>query len=486
MRTGKTKVLVDDFGRLEKVGEVSDLLVIVPASIVQNWIDDIRNHVSPDLLARLRMHAWRASATSSSSKRFERAFLDEVAGPRIMIVNVEALSSVQRAKDACLSFLSKRPGKRMVAVDESTTIKSVDSARGKFVVHELAKYSDYRRILSGLPTPRSPLDLFGQFTFLDPSILGFHNYKSFEARYAVIEQVCMIPSAVLAARLNRFGVDTNNMPRQMMIGELKRRGSYVQTIPQLKSYRNEEELRDKIAPHSYRCLLSDCYDVPAKLYSFRDVEMTTEQEKVYKELKKVATAELENMTYVTATHVVVKILRLHQVLCGHVANEVGDVVPIPENRTKEVLSILREYDGKAIIWTSYDYNVRGVAEAIAKEFGDGSVARFWGGNRSTRDEEEYRFKTDPECRFMVATQSAGGRGKMWAMANLLVYFSSTNNLEHRSQSEERGDANLKEDRVAVIDLRVTGTVDEAIIEALREKIDMASTITGDNWKEWLV
>jgi hypothetical protein len=68
----------------------------------------------------------------------------------------------------------------------------------------------------------------------------------------------------------------------------------------------------------------------------------------------------------------------------------------------------------------------------------------------------------------------------------MIYHSSTNNLEHRAQSEERGDEVGKTDRVACVDLRARGTVDERIIEALREKIDMSAKITGDAWREWIV
>jgi SNF2 family DNA or RNA helicase len=54
------------------------------------------------------------------------------------------------------------------------------------------------------------------------------------------------------------------------------------------------------------------------------------------------------------------------------------------------------------------------------------------------------------------------------------------------QSEERVKAVGKTRQVAYIDLRVKGTVEEKIIEALRGKIDIATVISGDDWKEWLI
>jgi len=114
------------------------------------------------------------------------------------------------------------------------------------------------------------------------------------------------------------------------------------------------------------------------------------------------------------------------------------------------------------------------------------VARFWGGNVSSREEEERRFKEDPRCRFMVATPHAGGRGRTWDVADLVVYHSSTNNLEHRDQSEQRVQGVGKTRQVDYVDLICPGSVEDKILKALRQKIDLAGMITGDDFREWIV
>jgi hypothetical protein len=172
---------------------------------------------------------------------------------------------------------------------------------------------------------------------------------------------------------------------------------------------------------------------------------------------------------------------------------------LPESRTEAVLEILRDYGGKAIVWCSYGHDVVKVSEAIAEEFDEEvtgrpwregtpmrTVARFWGGNTRTREEEELRFRTDPECRFMVATPDAGGKGRTWDMADLAIYFSNRDSLELRDQSEMRTAGRDKTRGVDNVDLVVRGTVDEKILHALRSKIDMAATINGDTWREWVV
>jgi hypothetical protein len=199
--------------------------------------------------------------------------------------------------------------------------------------------------------------------------------------------------------------------------------------------------------------------------------------------------------------VVTQMLRMHQVLCGHVPTETGEVREIPEKKTSELLELLDDYAGKAVIWASYDADIRKIAEAIANEydskttvverrvppiFPNDVVARFWGGNASTREEEERRFKTDPRCRFMIATPDAGGWGRTWDVADLVVYYSSRDNLEHREQSEQRVQGVDKKKQVDYIDLIAPRTIEKKILDALRRKMNLAATIIGDDWREWIV
>lgn len=446
MRTGKTKVVIDDFGRLADLGKCENLLVVAPAGVYMTWVDELRTHMALPLLRRTAILAWSARGT----KDREIAALFNHPGPKVLLVNVEALSAVARARDLCTAFLGLGPA--YAAVDESTSIKNPRAKRTKFVVDVLAPLAAYRRVLTGLPTPRSPLDLYSQFRFLGKDILGYKTYAQFTSRYA--------------------------MTQLMKVG-----GRHIRIVV---GYRNQGELAEKIKPHSYRVRLEDCYDLPEKIYSKREIVLTSEQARIYAEMKRDAMAKISEEEFVTATVVVVQMLRLHQILCGHVADEQGQEHEIPENRTRALLELLDEHEGKAVVWCSYDADVRKVAAALLEEYGPGSVARFWGGNRASREDEERRFKGDDTCKFMVATAAAGGRGRQWAVADLVVYYSSTPDLEHRSQSEERVQKIGKARPVLYVDLVAPGTVDERFLKVLRSKIDLAATITGDNYREWLI
>jgi SNF2 family DNA or RNA helicase len=359
----------------------------------------------------------------------------------------------------------------MIVVDESTKIKSLDAERTKYVVNVLSPRASHRRILTGLPTPRSPLDLFSQFYYLDPTILKQWSFTAFRRRYAVLKRV-QFPGA-------RYPTDI------------------------VVDYQNTDELPRLIEPHSHRVDFRP--EVPST-YSIRSVELTDEQKRIYKELKTYAAARLnEAGAHVTAPLVITQILRLHQVLCGHVVDENGIEREIPENKTEQLLEELDEHPGKAIVWCTYDADVRKVATAIAQEYDETLVyedryglkkreptfpspvvARFWGGNLATREAEEREFKMNPCCRFMVATASAGGLGRTWDVADLAVYYSSSYDLEHREQSEQRPLNVGKKTGVDYVDLVAPGTIEMKILKALREKIDVASLVTGDAWREWVL
>jgi len=449
MRLGKTATILVDYSRLEAAGEVTNLFVLAPGGAYRTWEEAAGDDVPHSLLSRLTIHVWR-SGSSVTQVRSREAFMKAVDGPRMLIMNIEALSSVETARSLSTAFLAAAPA--MMVVDESTVLRDPGSKRTKFVVGKLAPMAPYRRILSGLPSPNSPFNLFSQFEFLDWRILGHDSFWTFRAQYARMARI--------------------RLPNGHQFWEVK-------------GYRNLDDLQRKIEPHSFRKRLEDVYDMPPKLYSYRHVEMGKEQKRIYDELKNFATAKLTSTEHVTATIVIALLVRLHQVLCGHAVDEEGKVHAVPENRTAALLDLFQEYDGKAIVWVSYDFNVRAVTDALKVEYGPDSVARFWGGNRDTREEEERRFKTDPKCRFMVATPAAGGRGRTWTVADLVVYFSNSYDLEHRSQSEERPQGVGKTRSVAYVDLVVKDTIDERIIKALRRKIVLASAITGDNWQEWL-
>ena len=488
MRTGKTKVISDDWGRLAEEGKVRDLLVIAPAGAYIPWREALKADLPDALIAKTRIFTWVSAQRKRKDVQKELADFIRYAGYRILLINIEAISSVAEAKWLCEKFLISSSGKNMCVIDESVIIKNPSSKCSNFCVDKLGQLAEYKRILSGLVAPRSPLDVYQQYKFLNPSIFP-EKYSAFKENHVEYKRVCYLATKQVEYKYrNALKIPKDHpvrLTKDEMVEEIFKAGRYIPHIPFVKGYKNVERIAERIAPYSFRVKLEDCFDMPPSDYSFWDVELTTQQDHAYQEMRNFFSSEANNGAIVSASTIIVQMLRLHQILCGHTKDETGEIVSYPENRTKELLKILDDYDGKAIIWASYDENVKSISEGITKHFGKGSLARFWGGNRASRETEELDFKTNPDCRFMVATPDAGGRGRTWDNADLVIYYSSRNNLDHRAQSEERAKNIGKTRPISYIDMRVPGTVEDKIIEALRKKIDLAALVANDpkitNW-----
>lgn len=447
MGTGKTKVAIDDIGILLSEDEIDLAIVFAPKGVYKNWVRrEIPAHMPSDLLSGIVLGVWESGGGSSENKKT----LEKLLHTRgILVINIEAVSSGDKA----MRYIDLLMKNRRVAVyiDESTKIKNHSSNRSKNVM-KIGRGAKYRRIMTGSPVTRSPLDLFSQFEFLSPGSLGSRSFYAFRARYAVMQQ-------------KTFG------------------GRSVDIVV---GYRNLDELTDRVSHHSFRVLKEECLDLPAKVYETVDVDLTDEQRRVYNEVRDEAFSVLENGEIVSATAIITQILRLQQVVCGHVTDADGVVRTLRSGRVEAMMDVLEEISGKVVIWARFRHDIRCIAEALRETYGDDSVAEFHGGNTATREDEADRFISDPSCRFMVSNQQSGGYGNTWIAANTVIYYSNDYDLEKRLQSEDRTHRAGQTKSVTYIDLVARGTVDEKILHALRKKIDIAAVVLGEGPRAWLV
>ena len=362
-------------------------------------------------------------------------------------MNVEALSTEKGTKFAS-KFLNSH--KVLMAIDESTTIKTPTAKRTKSIIG-LGKHAKYRRIMTGSPVTKNPLDLYTQCEFLDPYLLDFYSYYAFRNRYAEMT--------------------TMNV-----------RGRSIQVV---KEFRHLDELSESLQPFSYRVLKEDCLDLPPKNWIKRHITLTKEQEKVYKQMKKHALATLNGKLTSTMT-VLTQLMRLHQITCGHFTADDGSTQTIESNRIKELMNILEETEGKAIIWANYQKDVGQIIEQIEKEYGPGSVVDYYGLTaQEDRQDNIRQFQSDPKCRFLVGTPSTGGYGITLTAANTVIYYSNGYDLEKRLQSEDRAHRIGQKKNVTYIDIICEDTIDEKIVKALRDKINIASEVLGEELKAWI-
>ena len=159
--------------------------MIAPKGVYKNWYDsEIPTHL-PDHINHTTV-LWKTSDKSAKQKTILNSLFKPGTDLRVLIMNVEAFSSGDGPSFA-YKFLSAHP-KSMVAIDEATTIKTPTTKRTKNII-SLRDMCKYRRILTGSPVTKSPLDLYSQCEFLDPWLLGHQSYYTFKARHAVTKKI---------------------------------------------------------------------------------------------------------------------------------------------------------------------------------------------------------------------------------------------------------------------------------------------------------
>jgi len=448
MGTGKSKVLVDNIAMLYDRGAVRGALIIAPKGVYKNWNDiEFPTHM-PEHVEYTKV-LWEPNITKKKQHELDTLFVDDDK-LKVLIMNVEAFSTT-KGLDFAHRFLNIFVGRALIGIDESTTIKNPTAKRTKNIL-KIADLAKYRRILTGSPVTKSPLDLYSQCEFLDPYHLGHQSYYSFRARYANM-------------------IDRNFGGRRVQI---------------VGSYRRLPELTEKLEKFSYRVLKEDCLDLPPKVFTKRIIELTDEQKKVYAQMKREAVAELEGKVMSTM-NVMTQLMRLHQVTCGHFKADDDTITEIKNNRIDSLLELLEETEGKVIIWANYRADIKNIVAALKKAYGDASTVEYHGGVDPTLRQDniaQFQQKNSP-TRYFVGNAQTGGYGITLTAANTVVYYSNSYDLEKRLQSEDRAHRIGQTGSVTYVDLMAENTIDERIVKALRKKINLANEIMGEDISEWI-
>ena len=446
MGTGKSKVLLDNVAMLFDKGKINSVLIVAPKGVYKNWYDsEIPEHLPKHIDRNVVL--WKALITKEQKSKLDSLFVQDFTKLQIFIMNVEALST-RKGLDFAHQFLNVR--KALFAIDESTTIKNPGAKRTKNILG-LSKLGKYRRILTGSPVTKSPLDLYTQCCFLDPWLLGHQSYYSFRTRYALMRN------------MNFNGRSVN-----VVVG-----------------YQRLAELAESLKPFSYRVLKDDCLDLPPKTYMKRIIQLTPEQKKVYEEMKKTALATLNGKT-VTTMNVITQLMRLQQITCGHFKADDDSVQKIKSNRITELMDVLEEMEGKAIIWAHWRHDIDIIVKSIEDKY-PGSVVTYYGDTTTEDRLKAIQKIQDPESkvRFLVGTPQTGGYGITLTGASTMIYYSNGYDLEKRQQSEARIDRIGQEKPMTYIDILAEDTIDEKIVKSLRKKVNIATEIMGEELKAWI-
>jgi|TARA_Y100000296_G_scaffold85906_1_gene123993 SNF2 family DNA or RNA helicase len=444
MGTGKSKVILDTASYLYDNGYIDTLLIVAPKGAYRNWhINEIPSHLADHII-------YRYAIWSASPRKKEKQYLEDIirAGDelRIVIMNVEAFSSPKGVKWAT-SFLNT--SRAMMVVDESTTIKNPTAKRTKAII-KLGTMAKYRRILTGEPVTRDPLDLYSQCEFLDEFHLGFSSFYTFRNRYAIMVN--------------------------MNLGH--------RSFKKVTGFQRMDELNDILRKFSFRVKKDDCLDLPKKNYQYRYVDMTKEQEKAYQEMKDICMTTTKN-TVITVANKLSMLGKLHQIVCGHIIDNNGETTYLKNNRIDALLELTEQVDNKCIIWACYRADLKKISSELREKYGTDMVVEYWGDTSDKERKDNIQAFTTGKPKFFVANPATAGFGLNLQAANTVIYYSNNYNLEHRLQSEDRCHRIGQKRNVHYIDITTLKTVDNLIIKSLKNKKNIATQVMGDQWKEWL-
>ncbi len=435
--TGKTKVIIDNSAYLYGAGKINCLVVIAPNGVHRNWIrKEIPEHM-PEWCHHESVFYY-AGMKKKDTERFEEVMVakDKL---KIFTFNVEAFVSGKAVELLGKIMLANDV---MLVVDESSRIKRPGAKRTK-VITKAAKYAKYRRIMTGTPVTKGPEDIYSQFKFLDPQILGYDSFYSFKARYCIM-------------------------------------GGFENK--QIVSYQNVDELTKNIEGHSFRVLKKDCLDLPDKIYQRYPIELSTKQRKLYDQMRKQYIAELDG-EQIDAPAAITRLLRLQQIVCGWFPSE-AEVKPIDDKnpRLNALLEILSDIDSKVIIWARFKADLKAIEAAL----GSSAVAYHGEVSNDDRADAVDRFQNDPKIRYFIGQPQSGGIGLTLTAADYAIYYSNSFDLETRLQSEDRCHRIGTKNNVTYIDIESPKTIDTKIIKALRSKKNLADVITKDPISMFLI
>lgn len=462
--TGKTKVIIDNACYLFQAGKIDALIIIAwPNGVHRNWLEyELPEDMTVPYVAEYWSGNW---ATKHRTKAREALFAAPSDHLRVMAFNVEAFTS-EGAKDFLLRCLT---GWRcLFVIDQSASIANPQAKRTKFLIDKTSTLAKYRRILDGAPVAEGASELYSQFKFLDPWIIGHDTWTGFRAEYCVIG-----------------------------------------FFNEIKGYRNIDELRAKIDGYCYRCRSEDCLDLPERIYKRWQFDLSAEESRIFEELRVVELAtfsdrlnededegEFEDASdedkaqqaidrgltrtsnFIEEHRVLVKLLRLQQIASGWWPGEEFKMIN-PEgkpSRLQALEAILEAAEGeKALIFARF----RADLELIQQALGTKAVSYHGGVGEEERLEAKRKFMKDPKTLYFIGQPQSAGLGHTLTAAHHVIFYNNHPSLRLREECEKRAHRQGLDHKLIIWDLIAKGTQDAAIVRALRAKKELSNVIMAD-------
>lgn len=451
--TGKTWMLLADAEYRWQQNEIDAALVIAPNGVHANWIiREIPAHLSAPVSATFWQSGPSKRQLAVLAKQLTAAARDKTERSQLYVhaMNVDAVNTKGGFEHASRFIDSFAHGRVVIIVDESHTIKNPAAKRTQRVI-ELGRKCAVRRIASGTLVANSPLDLFSQYDFLAPGLLGTRSYRAFVAEYADL-----LPegSQLIQDIMRKTGA----------------RGA-PQVVARNKDgtlrFRNLDKLSGLMAPHTFRVTKDECLDLPDKIYQTHYFDLLPEQQRAYEHVLNERNwikpgGEIDTFTALTV------ITKLRQITSGFILSD-GEPTELlnAAPRMAALEEALDECSGPVIIWASFQEEIRQIA-AMLRKAGE-EVREYHGGTKSADRTAAIDDFQSGRVRFFVGNPAAAGTGLTLTAAETAIYYSCDFSLGQRLQSEDRCHRIGTTKHVVYIDIVGRETIDERIALALQTK-----------------
>jgi SNF2 family DNA or RNA helicase len=450
MGTGKTLTEVAILGRRYLDGDLERVLIVAPSSVVPVWPrefaafaafpTDVRALEGPVARRKKQLAEWGIGDVLAQIEEIDDAGNTILRARPPLQVAVTNYEATWRMREELAAWLAGVDGSAIVC-DESQRIKTPSAAQAK-CLHYLGARATFRAILTGTPVTQAPMDFFSQYKFLDPAIFG-HVFSTFRARHAIM----------------------GGFEGREVIG-----------------YRSLDDLQRKALSVAFRVTKEECLDLPEQVDVDRFVTLEADAKRTYDKIAKDMVAELEQGEEITTQNVLTKLLRLQQITGGFVRDDEGVGHPVSTAKLRALEETLDEVQGKVVVFARFRKEIEAIT-ALLEDRGM-SPARIWGDTpMAERGSQVERFQTDDECRAFVAQIQTAGLGITLTAASTAVFYSLDFSFANYDQARSRLHRIGQTDRVTNVHLLARGSVDMAVMKALKRKRNVADAVVDGAFED---
>ena len=518
--TGKTKTTIDIMENLYLAGKIKQVMIIAPNGVHRQWgksgtsvldLGEIEKH---GFVPNKRL-VWQSN--KRNAKLLAQFTNDQSDVLKYFCVNVEAFSTATYIGEFA-KFVAHAP--TFIVVDEATSIKNPEASRTENITHGLAQcqrigkrlkdyfpYSVGRAILTGTPEAKGPYGLWSMLEFVQKDFWGM-NYYAFKARYGIERQVMfpgmlrtvkkpLVPEDFRAIRkkasdekmsATEIAIDLN-----MAVGDVQ----YILDNPAINTpYKNLNELRAKLATIAFTVRKQDCLDLPEKVYEVRYVPMSTEQARLYKEIKRDAYA-LYNQNALDAMNQAAIRIRLRQIAGGFFPakydlsagceQELANIESVPIGTPPKVTALMDMLDNHpeglpAIVACAFRAEAKFLYSELSKNY---KCALIMGGiDKKERESIEDQFKRG-EIEVLVAVASTIAKGYNFQISHTMYIYSSSYNTEDRMQLEDRIHRMGQKETCTYVDLLTEDSIDKRILDVLKGDVEFQNYMRSTDPSDFL-